>query len=305
MNVNPNIAVCIPCYNEAITISKVVSDFRRNLPNATIYVFDNNSTDGTATLAKKAGAVVIPEYRQGKGNVVRSIFRKIKADCYIMVDGDDTYPAECAEKMCSMVLDSKADMVIGDRLSSTYFQENKRPFHNIGNTLVRFLINHLFHSNVHDIMTGYRAFSPFFVKNYPILCKGFEIETEMTIFALDKNMLLQELPINYRDRPQGSISKLNTFKDGGRVLATIFLLFRDYKPFWMFSLISLLFLTCSVILFIPILIEYYRTGLVPRFPSLIISGIAAICCLLSFFCGLILDVIRKKHAQLFEILANK
>lgn len=234
------IAILVPCYNESKTIEKVIKDFKRILPEADIYVYDNNSTDDTAEIAKKSGAIVRHEYRQGKGNVIRSMFRDIEADCYLMVDGDDTYPAEDALKMVYLILDKGVDMVIGDRLSSTYFTENKRIFHNTGNRLVRFLINFLFHSSVSDIMTGYRAFSPLFVKSFPVLSKGFEIETEMTIHALDKNFLIEEIPVGYRDRPVGSESKLDTVPDGIRVLKTIASLFREYKPFVFFSVVATL-----------------------------------------------------------------
>ena len=298
------IAVLIPCYNECKTSEKVVTDFKKELPNADIYVYDNNSTDNTAQIAAKAGAIVRHEYRQGKGNVIRSMFREIDADCYIMADGDDTYPAENAREMAELILTNKADMVIGDRLSSTYFTENKRPFHNSGNRLVRFLINHLFHSKVKDIMTGYRAFSKMFVKSFPILSHGFEIETEMTIHALDKNFLLKEIPVGYRDRPEGSHSKLNTVSDGIKVLRTIFILFREYKPFMFFSLISILLWIISLIMFIPVLIEFFETGLVPRFPTLIVSGVIALFGILMFTCGIILDVVIKKHHQLYELYLN-
>ena len=299
------IAVLIPCYNESKTIEKVIKDYQEALPEATIFVYDNNSTDGSDEIARRTGAVVRYERRQGKGNVVRSMFRQIEADCYLMIDGDDTYPAENAREMCDLVLKQDVDMVIGDRLSSTYFEENKRPFHNFGNTLVRSMINRLFHANVRDIMTGYRAFSRQFVKHFPVLSQGFEIETEMTIFALDKNFLLKEVPVKYRDRSAGSVSKLNTYSDGFKVLMTIASLFRDYRPFVFFTSSSLLFLVVSLILFLPILIEYLQTGLVPRFPTLIVCVMLAIIGVLFFFCGLILDVVAKKHRQLFEILMNK
>ena len=264
------IAVLIPCYNESITIKKVVEDYKRALPDATIYVYDNNSNDGTDEIAHEAGAVVKYEYRQGKGNVIRSMFRDIEAECYLMIDGDDTYPAEDAQKMIDLVLNKGVDMVIGDRLSSTYFTENKRPFHNLGNRVVRWAINKLFKSNIKDIMTGYRAFSRLFVKSFPVLSKGFEIETEMTIHALDKNFLLEEVPISYRDRPEGSESKLNTVSDGVKVLKTIVTLFRDYKPLLFFSISSILCIACSIVLFVPVLLEYFSTGLVLRFPTLIV-----------------------------------
>ncbi len=299
------IAVLIPCYNESRTIAKVVSDYKAALPEADIYVYDNNSKDNTDDIARKAGAIVRYERRQGKGNVIRTMFREIDADCYLMIDGDDTYPAENAAEMCKLVLEQKVDMVIGDRLSSTYFEENKRPFHNFGNTLVRGLINKLFHAHVKDIMTGYRAFSRPFVKHFPVLSQGFEIETEMTIHALDKNFYLCEVPVQYRDRPEGSVSKLNTYSDGLKVLMTIARLFREYKPFLFFSIVAALFLLVSLILFFPVFIEYLHTGLVPRFPTLIVSGLLALLGFMFFFCGIVLDVVAQKHRQLFEILMNK
>ncbi len=298
------IAVLIPCYNESKTIEKVVKDYKQALPDADIYVYDNNSSDGTDEIAKKAGAIVRYEYKQGKGNVIRTMFREINAKCYLMIDGDDTYPAENAREMCDLILNKKADMVVGDRLSSTYFIENKRPFHNFGNKIVRFLINKLFKNNIKDIMTGYRAFSYQFVKGFPILSKGFEIETEMTIHAVDKNFRVVEVPVTYRDRPEGSVSKLNTYKDGLKVLKTITTLFKEYKPALFFSLIACLFLVASLILGIPVVIEYFQTGLVPRFPSLIVSGIFLVVALLLWSCGIILEVIVKKHRQLYEILLN-
>lgn len=299
------IAVLIPCYNESKTIEKVISDYKKALPDADIYVYDNNSTDGTDDIARNAGAIVRYEHRQGKGNVIRTMFREIDADCYLMIDGDDTYPAENAKEMCRLVTEEKVDMVIGDRLSSTYFSENKRPFHNFGNSLVRSLINKLFHADIKDIMTGYRAFSYQFVKHFPVLSHGFEIETEMTIHALDKNFYLKEVPVQYRDRPTGSVSKLNTYSDGFKVLMTIARLFRDYKPFLFFSAIAMLFLLIALIMFIPILVDYLQTGLVPRFPTLIVSGLLALLGFMFFFCGVVLDVVAQKHKQLFEILMNK
>lgn len=299
------IAVLIPCYNESATIAKVVADYAKALPEAVIYVYDNNSSDGTAEIASQAGAIVRHEYRQGKGNVIRSMFRQIDAECYLMIDGDDTYPSENARQMCELVLAKGVDMVIGDRLSATYFQENKRPFHNLGNRMVRGLINRLFDSQVRDIMTGYRAFSYQFVKHFPVLSKGFEIETEMTIHALDKNFLLEEIPVQYKDRPEGSVSKLNTYSDGFKVLLTIFRLFRDYKPLTFFGWMSTILLVLALVLFIPVFVEYLKTGLVPRFPTLIVSSIMMVMSLLSFFCGLILHVVAQKHKQLYEILLNK
>jgi glycosyltransferase involved in cell wall biosynthesis len=298
------IAVLIPCFNEAETIGKVVRDYRAALPNADIYVFDNNSTDKTGELAEKAGAVVRHEYRQGKGNVIRSMFREVNADCYLMTDGDDTYPAENAPELVRMILEKKADMVNGDRLSSTYFQENKRPFHNLGNRMVRGLINRIFGTNVRDIMTGYRAFSPDFVKNFPILSHGFEIETEMTIFAVERNFVIREIPVAYRDRPSGSVSKLNTCSDGLKVLRTILRLFQEYRPFAFFGILALLFLLAAILCMVPVLREYFTTGLVPRFPTLIVGTSLGICSLLSFFSGVILSVIVKQRSQATELLMN-
>ena len=294
-------AVLIPCYNEEKTVAKVVADWKKELPKATIYVYDNNSSDRTAELAKEAGAVVRHEYAQGKGNVIRRMFREIDAKCYIMIDGDDTYPAENGCQMMEEVLEKQADMVVGDRLSSTYFEENKRPFHNAGNSLVRASINRLFHSDIRDIMTGYRAFSYQFVKSFPVLSKGFEIETEMTIHAVDKNMRVTNVPVSYRDRPAGSVSKLNTFSDGWRVLKTIGRLFRNYRPMHFFGSISGILFAAAAILFVPILSTYFRTGMVPHFPTLIVSGFAAIAALLSLFTGLILSSIAEKDRQQFEL----
>ena len=299
------LAVLIPCYNESATIAKVVTDYKKEFPEADIYVYDNNSTDGTDKIAAEAGAIVKYEYRQGKGNVIRSMFADIDADCYLMIDGDDTYPAESGREMVDLVFEKGADMVVGNLLSSTYFTENKRPFHNFGNRIVRGLINKLFNSDIHDIMTGYRAFSRKFVKNFPILSKGFEIETEMTIHALDKNFYIREIPVKYRDRPAGSESKLNTVSDGLKVLKTIARLFRDYKPLLFFSAFSLLFIIIAAAMFIPVLAEYFATGAVPRFPTLIVSGILGLSGILLFMCGLILEVIVNKHRQLYEILLKK
>lgn len=298
------IAVLIPCYNEELTIKSVVEDFKNVIPEAKIYVYDNNSKDNTAKIAKEAGAIVVPEYRQGKGNVVRSMFRDIDADCYIMVDGDDTYPAADSYEVAKFVLEGKADMAIGDRLSSTYFEENKRPFHNFGNKMVRGLINSMFKSDVKDIMTGCRAFNKRFVKSFPVLSKGFEIETEMSIHALDKGFLIREIPIAYRDRPEGSESKLNTFSDGFRVLRTILKLFKDYKPLSFFGIISTLVLLLSGVMFIPVLIAYFRTGLVAKFPTLIVAVGLLITSLLSLACGLILDTVKKHSDQFYEIAIN-
>ena len=298
------IAVLIPCYNEAVTIEKVIKDYKKALPNADIYVYDNNSTDGTDKIAKKNGAIVRYEYRQGKGNVIRTMFREIDADCYLMIDGDDTYPAENAKEMCDLVLTGRADMVIGDRLSSTYFSENKRPFHNFGNRIVRFLINFLFKNKIKDIMTGYRAFSKEFVKGFPVLSKGFEIETEMTIHAVDKNFKLVEVPVDYRDRPQGSVSKLNTYSDGIKVIRMIATLFKEYKPFYFFGLFALLFLILALVFGIPVVVEYFKIGLVPRFPTLIVASIFLVLSMLLWITGIILEVIVKKHKQLYELYLN-
>ena len=294
------IAVLIPCYNESKTIEKVVADFRRVLPEAVIYVYDNNSTDGTAEIAEKAGAVVRRERMQGKGNVIRRMFREIDADCYIMSDGDDTYPAENAPDMVRLVLEEQADMVVGDRLSSTYFTENKRPFHNLGNSLVRASINMLFNSEIKDIMTGYRAFSYAFVKTYPVLSKGFEIETDMSIHAITRNMLVRNVVIDYRDRPDGSVSKLNTYSDGAKVLLTIVRLFKNYKPFAFFGMISLVLALLSGVFMIPVLAEFFATGLVPRFPTLIVCGITLLAALLLFISGLILSTLQEKDKRDFE-----
>ena len=305
---HPSIAVLIPCYNEALTIKKVVEDFKAAIPSATIYVFDNNSTDETAAIAATSGAIVMKEPRQGKGNVIRSMFRLIDADCYIMTDGDDTYPAEASLEMARAVLNDGVDMVIGDRLSTTYFQENKRAGHNFGNRLVRRFINTFWprkKERIVDVMTGYRAFSRRFVKSFPVISQGFEIETEMTIHALDKNFVLKSIPITYRDRPEGSFSKLNTVQDGIKVLLTIFNLFREYKPLQFFSIaIAGTFFIISLLLFIPVFSAYLQTGLVDRLPTFIASGIAFVVSLLSFTCGLILDGQARTARKQFELMLN-
>lgn len=295
------IAVLIPCYNEAQTISKVVKDFKTALPEAVVYVYDNNSTDNTAELAKQAGAVVRHEYQQGKGNVIRRMFREIDAECYLMADGDDTYPAEHARELVSPVLEKNIDMVVGDRLSSTYFEENKRPFHNFGNSIVRLFVNRIFHSEIKDIMTGYRAFGFRFVKTFPVLSKGFEIETEMSIHAIDKNMSVENVVINYRDRQEGSESKLNTYSDGIKVLFMILKLFKNYKPMQFFSWIAIVLTLISIILFLPVWIAYLQTGLVDRLPTLICCGFIFIAALQSFFSGMILSCIVQKNRQDFEM----
>ena len=293
-------AVLIPCYNESMTIKKVVNDFQKALPHADIYVYDNNSRDGTDEIAEREGAIVRYEYKQGKGNVVRSMFRDIDADCYIMVDGDDTYPAEAAIEMEKLVLDGKADMVIGDRLSSTYFTENKRLFHNSGNKFMRKAINTIFSSNLHDILTGMRAFSYDFVKSYPVISKGFELETEMSIFALDHNFKIAEIPIDYRDRMEGSESKLNTYSDGAKVIKVIITLFRDTKPLAFFSIITGILFIIALAYFIPILISYFNTGYVFRIPTLIMAAVAFLMAVMIFLSGLILQVLKKQHDQNFE-----
>ena len=297
------IAVLIPCFNEAQTIRKVVSDWERELPEARVYIYDNNSTDGTAALAKSVGGrvTVRHEYRQGKGNVIRRMFREIDAEVYIMVDGDDTYPAEYGREMVQRVLKHQADMVVGDRLSSTYFRQNKRPFHNFGNTLVRWSINSLFHSEIKDIMTGYRAFSFQFVKSFPVLSHGFEIETEMSIHAIDKNMQVENLVIDYRDRPMGSESKLNTYADGFRVLRTILRLFRNYKPLAFFGWIALVLAALSTGFMIPVLHTYYVTGFVPNFPTLIVCGFTMLAAIHALFTGLQLQTMVQKNRQDFEM----
>ena len=294
------IAVLIPCYNEEKTIEKVVRDWKKELPEAVIYVYDNNSKDRTVELAEKTGAVVRHEYAQGKGNVIRRMFREIDAECYIMVDGDDTYPAEYGKQMAELVLQKKTDMVVGDRLSSTYFEENKRPFHNFGNSLVRGSINHLFHTNIRDIMTGYRAFSFLFAKSFPVLSKGFEIETEMTIHAVEKNMRIENVIIEYRDRPSGSESKLNTYSDGLKVLKTIGRLYKNYRPIGFFGGVSLMLILISAVMFIPVLFDFLHTGMVPHFPTLIVSGFIALAAIISFFSGLILATIVEKDRQAYE-----
>lgn len=295
------IAILIPCYNEAATIEKVVTDMKTAVPEAVVYVYDNNSTDATAQIAARAGAVVRREYAQGKGNVIRRMFREIDAECYLMTDGDDTYPAEYAAEMCRYILEQQVDMVIGDRLSSTYFTENKRPFHNMGNTLVRKAINLIFHTDIKDVMTGYRAFSYQFVKTFPVLSKGFEIETEMTIHTVDKNMLYRNVVIQYRDRPEGSVSKLNTYSDGVKVLMTIARLFKNYRPLGFFSLLALLLTVLDAASFIPVFMDYLQTGMVDKFPTLIVCGFVALAAIISFFASMVLDTIKQKNRQDFEM----
>lgn len=295
------VAVLLPCYNEEKTIGKVVRDFREVLPEADIYVYDNNSTDRTAELASEAGAIVRRERMQGKGNVIRRMFREVEADCYLMADGDDTYPAHHAADMVDMVLHQQADMVIGDRLSSTYFTQNKRPFHNFGNRLVRGLICRLWHTEVKDIMTGYRAFSRPFVKLFPVMSGQFEIETEMTIHALDKRFRLVEIPIEYRDRPEGSVSKLNTFSDGLKVLRTIVTLFKEYRPMRFFGWMALLLALVGIVMVIPVLVDYFHTGLVMRFPTLFVSLFLLLAALQSLFTGLCLDVMVEKDRKQYEL----
>lgn len=295
------IAVLVPCYNEGKTIEKVVTDFKRVLPEAVIYVYDKNSTDGTAEIAAKAGAVVRHEYYQGKGNVIRRMFQEVDAECYLMVDGDDTYPAESAREMADKVLERNVDMVVGDRLSSTYFEENKRPFHNFGNSIVRWGINTFFKNDIKDIMTGYRAFSYRFVKTFPVLSKGFEIETEMSIHAIDKNMFVENVVIDYRDRPEGSVSKLNTYSDGIKVIGTIVRLFQTYRPLAFFGTVAAILMVLAIGFFIPVWITYADTGMVPNFPTLIVCGFVALASIQSFFAGLILQTMYRKNRQDFEM----
>ena len=301
-------AILIPCYNEEATIEKVVSDFKKEMPHADIYVYDNNSTDKTAEIAKKAGAIVRHEYRQGKGNVVRSMFHDISADCYIMVDGDDTYPAEAALTFEEIILNKQADMVIGDRLSSTYFEENERRFHNSGNRFVRNSINTFFKSDLHDIMTGMRAFNYDFVKSFPIRSKEFEIETEMSVFALMNNFKIKEIPIDYKDRQEGSESKLDTYSDGFKVIRMIFSLIRDQRPLFFFSVVSLILLIIAGLYFFPILFRYFSTGYVLKIPTLIVTATVVIIAALTFFIGVILHVLKHQHAEELErhlILLNE
>lgn len=296
------IAVLIPCYNEALTIVKVIQDFREELPKAKIYVYDNNSNDDTALLAKEHGAIVKREYRQGKGNVIRSMFRDIEADIYIMIDGDDTYPAEFVHKIIAPIINQEADIVIGDRHSNgTYKDENSRPLHNFGNNLVKNLINKLFNSNLKDIMSGYRAFNKKFVKNMPVTSEGFEIETEMTLHTLDKKFLLKEIPIEYRDRPEGSFSKLNTFSDGTRVLKTIFWVFKDYKPLAFFTILATFFFILSLIVGIPVIREFIDTSFITKIPSAILSVGLMLVSILFLFSGFILDTIVKQHRESYEL----
>ena len=295
------IAVLVPCYNEEKTIEKVILDAKKVLPEAVVYVYDNNSTDRTVELATKAGAVVRHEYMQGKGNVIRRMFREIDAQCYMMVDGDDTYPMEYASKMVDRVLSHNADMVVGDRLSTTYFTENKRPFHNFGNSVVRKSINSLFDCDIKDIMTGYRAFSYSFVKTFPVMSKGFEIETEMTIHAVNNNMQVENVEVDYRDRPEGSVSKLNTYSDGMKVLFTIVRLFREYKPMRFFAMVAFVLMALAVGFFVPVLLQWFETGMVAKFPTLIVCGFVALAAVQAFFAGLILNNISQRDRKDFEL----
>jgi len=299
------IAVLIPCYNEEQTVAKVVADAKAALPEAVVYVYDNNSTDATAEKAKAAGAVVRREPRQGKGFVMRRMFREIDALCYICIDGDDTYPLEFAPEMARLVLEEQADMVVGDRLSSTYFQENKRPFHNLGNSMVRSTINGLFNCGIKDIMTGYRAMSYEFVKSYPVLSRGFEIETEMTIHAVFNEMVIANVPVEFRNRPEGSISKLNTYSDGAKVLSTIVRLYKNYKPLKFFSIIAFLMLLVAAAMFIWVFARFLNTHLVENMPTLIVSGFIALAAVLAFFAGLILSDMVTKNRREFELKLNE
>ena len=294
------IAVLVPCFNEAKTIEKVIKDWQKALPKAKIYVYDNNSSDHSDRIAKNAGATVRYARQQGKGNVIRQMFREINAECYVMIDGDDTYPADSAQQLIDAVLKDGADMVVGDRLSSTYYNENKRLFHGVGNTMVRWAINTFFRGDIKDIMTGCRAFSYKFVKTFPVLSQGFEVETEMSVWAIDKNLFIKNIPINYKDRPKGSESKLNTYSDGFKVIMTIIRLFRTYKPMAFFGIISILLALVATLFLIPVLMEYAKTGLVPNFPTLIVCGFVYLAAVQSFFAGLILKTLRQKDKQDFE-----
>jgi len=294
------IAVLIPCYNEEKTIGKVVMDVKEALPDAVVYVYNNNSVDRTVEIAEAAGAIVRNEYKQGKGNVIRRMFREIDAECYLMIDGDDTYPLDCAREMVNRVLDYNADMVVGDRLSSTYFTENKRPFHNFGNSLMRGSINALFKSDIKDIMTGYRAFSYEFVKTYPVFSKGFEIETEMTIHAVNYNLQVDNVIVEYRDRPDGSVSKLNTYSDGAKVIRKMLSLYKNYKPMSFFGILGLFLSTVSIGFMVPIIIDFCETGLVPRFPTLIVCGFTMLAGIMSVFSGMVLSVLNDKDKKDFE-----
>lgn len=295
------IAVLIPCYNEEASIERVIRGIRDNIPEAKIYVYDNNSQDETARVAEKNGAVVRHEYKQGKGNVIRRMFREIDAECYLLVDGDNTYPAQSAREMCECVINHNADMVVGDRLSSTYFTENKRPFHNVGNKFVRGCIKVLFKNDIKDIMTGYRAMSYEFVKTFPVLSTGFEIETEMSIHAIDKNMQIENVVIDYKDRDGNGESKLNTYSDGWKILKMIVQLYQNYRPFHFYGLISAILFVLAVIFFVPVMITYVETGLVPDFPTLIVCGFTIIASIQSFFTGLILHNMVQKNRQDFEL----
>lgn len=299
------IAVLIPCYNEEKTIAKVIADVKKALPEAAIYVYNNNSTDRTEEIALQAGAILRQEYKQGKGNVIRRMFREIDALCYLMIDGDDTYPLDCAGEMVDLVLHHNADMVVGDRLSSTYFTENKRPFHNFGNSLMRFGINSLFHSDIKDIMTGYRAFSYEFVKTFPVFSKGFEIETEMTIHAVNYNMQVDNVVVEYRDRPEGSVSKLNTYSDGMKVIGKMLQLYKNYKPMRFFGWLCFILMVLATALFVPVGVDYLESGLVMRFPTLIVCGFIAMAGLLAFFAGVNLEVMAAKDRRDFEYRLNR
>ncbi len=299
------VAILIPCYNESKTIEKVVKDSIQTFPEGVVYVYDNNSTDGSAELAANAGAIVRREPLQGKGHVIRRMFREIDAQCYIMIDGDDTYPLEFAREMAELVLKQNVDMVVGDRLSSTYFSENKRPFHNVGNSVVRMSINRLFNCKIKDIMTGYRAFSYGFVKTFPVLSKGFEIETEMTIHAVNNNMCIENVIVDYRDRPEGSVSKLNTYSDGSRVLGTIVKLYKNYRPFGFFTALAVLLTIVAMVMFVPVLIEFWQTGLVERFPTLFVSCFIELAAVQAFFAGMILSDIAKQNRRQFELEYNR
>ena len=303
---NNKIAVLIPCYNEEVTIHKVVSDFKRELPEADIYVYDNNSSDNTSKLAKDAGAIVRFEPRQGKSKVVRQMFRDIDADCYLMVDGDDTYPAESARELCEPILNGEADMTVGDRLSNgTYAEENKRAFHGFGNDLVRAMIKWIYGYSFDDVMTGYRAFSRPFVKTFPVMSEGFQIETEISIHAVDRRWRIKDVPIVYRDRPEGSVSKLNTIGDGMKVMIAIASLFKNYRPLKFFSLAALVLAAIGLLLGIPVIVEFFETGLVPRLPTALLATAFMFLCGLSFATGLVLDNLAKTERKQWELEVYK
>lgn len=296
------VAVLIPCYNEELTIEKVIKDFKKELPEADIYVYDNNSKDKTAEIAKQNGAIVKHEYKQGKGNVVKSMFYDIDADIYVMVDGDDTYPAEFVHQLIKPVEEGQADMCIGDRLSNgTYQKENKRLFHEFGNNLVKKAINLLFKTKLKDIMTGYRVFSKKFVKNMPVMTPKFEIETEMSLYGLDKGFVIEEIPIDYRDRPEGSSSKLNTISDGIKVIKTIIKMYKNYKPLQFFTYIAIIVFLIGLLIGCPVIIEFFKTKYITKVPSAILAtGLVTLSVIIGQ-CGVILDTVVKINKENYQL----